>query len=470
MDHEIDILDRDAFIDNLMQIVDTLSQQKQGTTFAIDGGWGYGKTFVLQKFMQRIEKEKKKSHIVLYYNCWKYDYYEEPLIAFTAALQDLIAEKTSIFSPKVKEMIASTFFSVIYCLGAVPSQLLEYAVGVNPQNIYKEAKADSKRKQTEQTAFDKYSNLKQAILKVQKLLHEIQNKHTLIILIDEIDRCLPPYQIKILERFHHLFQVDNIISIFSVNRSQLEESVKQLYGGGKERVNHYLKKFMSFSVSIDAGNPNERVNEKFSDCLALYDETFFAGGFELKAFLYSVSPDMDIRGREKLWEKLKLLHSLSFSRKVGYDILAYELLWLIMQEFKDCYFQHSKMTPSAPSDISYTDLMSPVCKGALSSLSDDNVLRIPLYLSDYFNELTTKHPSSMQNYFNGKAAYILTDGSSLYEFLLAYWSQRCKTKIGFVFGTDSFSRQATNKFTKEIYEQNLEDLKKFRELSQMLSL
>ena len=96
MDHEIDILNREPFLDNLMQIVEKLSQQKQGITFAIDGGWGYGKTFVLQKFKKRIEAEKKKSPIVLYYNCWEYDYYEEPLIAFTAALQDMIAAKTHI--------------------------------------------------------------------------------------------------------------------------------------------------------------------------------------------------------------------------------------------------------------------------------------------------------------------------------------------------------------------------------------
>lgn len=402
LDHEIDILNRETFIDNLMQIVDKLSQQKQGITFAIDGGWGYGKTFVLQKFKQRIETEKENSHVVLYYNCWEYDYYEEPLIAFTSALQDMIAEKTHRFNKKTEQAIIKGSSYVRSCFWGITSQVLEHCTGLNPQKIHRDAKKAAKETIEKGREFDQYSNLKQAILCVQNLLREIQTKHTLIILIDEIDRCLPPYQIKILERFHHLFQFDNTISIFSVNRSQLEETVKQLYGGDKDRVNHYLKKFISFSLSLDTGNPNERVNEKFADCLALFDETFFEGGFALKSFLYYITPDMDIRGREKLLEKLKLIHSLSFSRKVGYDILAYELLWLIMQGFKDCYFQDSKITPSSPSDISYTDLMGSVCKGALPALSDDNVPRIPLYLSDFFNELTAKHPSSVQSYFNGE--------------------------------------------------------------------
>ena len=204
MDHEIDILDRNAFISTLMRIVEKLSQQRQGITFAVDGGWGYGKTFVLQKFKRRIEAEK--SHIVLYYNCWEYDYYDEPLVALTAALQDMIAEKTHIFSPKTEEKIAYASSYVRSCFFAVPSQLIEHFIGVNPQKTLQEAENTAKETIEKKSAFDKYSNLKQAILCVQKLLREIQKNHTLIILIDEIDRCLPPYQIKILERFHHLFK------------------------------------------------------------------------------------------------------------------------------------------------------------------------------------------------------------------------------------------------------------------------
>ena len=263
--------------------------------------------------------------------------------------------------------------------------------------------------------------------------------------------------------------MENIISIFSVNRSQLEETVKQLYGGDRDRVNQYLKKFMSFSVSLDAGNPNEHINEKFDDCLALYDETFFEGGFELKKFLYSISPDMDIRGREKLWEKLKLLHSLSFSRKVGYDILAYELIWLIMQGFKDCYFQNAKATLFTSSDMPYADLMKPFCKGALSIFSGNNLPRIPVYMSDFFNELATKYHPSVQNDFNGENSHILTAASSSDEFLLSYWSQQCHARFRFTYEQDGFPKRATSKYTKDFYEQNLEDLKKFRELAAMLS-
>ena len=469
MDHEIDILNRDAFIDNLIQIVDKLSQQKQGITFAIDGGWGYGKTFVLQKFKKRIENEKKKSYIVLYYNCWEYDYYEEPLIAFTAALQDMIAEKKDLFSPAMQKKIIAVSSYFRYWIGAIPSQVLEHFTGVNPHKTHTEAKAALEKTVAKRSTFDKYSNLKQAILRVQTLLRDIQKKHPLIILIDEIDRCLPPYQIKILERFHHLFQIENTISIFSVNRSQLEETVKQLYGGDKERVNQYLKKFMSFSLSLDAGNPNERVNEKFADCLELFDAKLFEGRFDLKDYLYSISPDMDIREREKLWEKLKLLHSLAFSRSVGYDILAYELLWLVMQKYKDAYYQRPPMTINDSLEIpqiSGAELMKPFCKGMVPSDKKDEAPCIPQYVSNFFYKLANQHISTKRVPLYETIIFGLDCDSSIYMFLLAYWIQSSESEIKCCF--DNKGPLLSNRYTKAMYEQNLADLKKFRALSETL--
>ena len=48
---------------------------------------------------------------------------------------------------------------------------------------------------------------------------EYRGKQTkLIILVDEIDRCLPDEQLKILERLHHLFDVKNCAVICAINK------------------------------------------------------------------------------------------------------------------------------------------------------------------------------------------------------------------------------------------------------------
>lgn len=78
---------------------------------------------------------------------------------------------------------------------------------------------------------------------------EYREKQTkLVILVDEIDRCLPDEQLKILERLHHLFDVKNCAVILTMNQICVAETVKTIYGiDGYE----YLRKFFNFTFRLD---------------------------------------------------------------------------------------------------------------------------------------------------------------------------------------------------------------------------
>ena len=68
------------------------------------------------------------------------------------------------------------------------------------------------------------------------------------VLVDEIDRCLPNDQLKILERLHHLFDVKNCAVIVAMNHSCIAKTVKTLYGTDG---NEYLRKFFDFVFKLD---------------------------------------------------------------------------------------------------------------------------------------------------------------------------------------------------------------------------
>ena len=73
------------------------------------------------------------------------------------------------------------------------------------------------------------------------LLQELAEKYTVVIIVDELDRCLPEYAIKILERLHHLTENNNnTIMIIAVDKKQLMSSVKQIFGF--ESPEKYLEK------------------------------------------------------------------------------------------------------------------------------------------------------------------------------------------------------------------------------------
>lgn len=86
-----DLLSRDHFVSEVSNIVESKIQQKEGYSFAIDGEWGCGKTTVLDILEERL----KHKYLVVRYNCWKYDFYEEPLIALLSEFAKAINSELS---------------------------------------------------------------------------------------------------------------------------------------------------------------------------------------------------------------------------------------------------------------------------------------------------------------------------------------------------------------------------------------
>ena len=93
---KLDILNREEFVDKLVTLTENISANRTSTSFAINGVWGCGKSFVLDMYEERLnaiqsEETANDKYFVIRYNCWKYDYYEEPLVAIVAAMIDIIS-------------------------------------------------------------------------------------------------------------------------------------------------------------------------------------------------------------------------------------------------------------------------------------------------------------------------------------------------------------------------------------------
>lgn len=90
-----DFLNRDRNLQDLITIVNTLSKEKKGCTFAVDGKWGCGKSFLLDMLEEKTsilqsEKYTDDRYLIVRYDCWKYDYYTEPMVAILAEIQEQV--------------------------------------------------------------------------------------------------------------------------------------------------------------------------------------------------------------------------------------------------------------------------------------------------------------------------------------------------------------------------------------------
>ena len=76
-----------------------------------------------------------------------------------------------------------------------------------------------------------------------------------VIFIDELDRCRPLYAIELLERIKHIFGVDGLIFVLSIDKKQLSESIKSQYGNIDAAS--YLKRFIELEYHLKNTNKDE---------------------------------------------------------------------------------------------------------------------------------------------------------------------------------------------------------------------
>lgn len=315
---KIDLLQRREFINRIVALIEATSNNNGHRTFAIDGEWGSGKTWVLEKIEKELLtmkiEEGKKRFLVIHYNCWEYDYYEEPFIAIVSALLNFV-ESTKILPSKTKGAVKKVFAKIGEKLLSVGSSLAQPFIGVNIEKTIKEIRAVSNevnQEEFEKYGFDKFYGFKETVLQLKKVLSKLAEKYSIVICVDELDRCLPEYAIKVLERLHHVFEdIDNLQVLLSIDKNQLDKTVKTIFGDGVN-VAGYLTKFIDFTVKLPHGDIDQ---EKFDLLFENYVKNFrhSSGYMTIKStddFINELFAKTNIRRQIKIVEKAKLVHSL----------------------------------------------------------------------------------------------------------------------------------------------------------------
>lgn len=265
MDKRLDLLNREEFVGNVIKIVNQLSDIKRGCCFAIEGGWGVGKTFVIEEIEKQLkvpqsEETNSDRYFVFHYNCWQHDYYDEPAVAIISAMLASIKEDDALLSKDIDNTIKAGYELAKEKFKEIAGLYIENRIGINLISLADGIKGKQDEMEDAENEFDEMFNFSQTIEKVRNKLQEIAEDRTIVLFVDELDRCIPQYAIKVLERLHHIFyELDNVVVVMAIDRKQLEHSVEEMFGKGKSSIDieKYLKKFIDFSVVLDNGVLNE---------------------------------------------------------------------------------------------------------------------------------------------------------------------------------------------------------------------
>lgn len=368
MNDKIDILNRQPFINQILEIIDSVANKKDKLSFAIDGCWGSGKTFLIKQLEKQLENKNK--YFIFHYNCWEYDYYDEPLIAIVSAML-YCASKNAVET--ASDAMRAGWGYALEEIASIAQTIIKNKTGIDFVGEYKKVNEILKEQNKEKFNYDSFYSFFSTLNSIQEKIKSITARKMMILVVDELDRCLPEYSIKVLERIHHFFEpIDNIVVIFAIDGRQLDASIKKIYG--KEvKTNQYLKKFISFTMQLSVGNIEITFIEKYDTYFSKFsyqDPEEKESVFAIIKQLFSLD-GIDIRSQEKIIAKAELIHRLVSEGENDSCVLLFEMISSLAGYyiFKTDN-EHNNGLPGIWADIYYHNAPSPFNQNLLFYLQD----------------------------------------------------------------------------------------------------
>lgn len=240
-----DLFKRKEYAD---QLTNLLYDQEHSIVLALDGAWGSGKSFFLQRWCKDLNN---KDRVCVLLNAWEDDFVANPLISMIGQLNRVLEAKRKSGHVKWDEIVKVGKAVFAKAGLALSAQCLKHFTGIDLSEVKIEDVASSNEK-----VLKEYTDLlvaRESLLSsIRTLASSIYSATgcSLVFIVDELDRCRPTYAIETLERIKHLFDVPHVAFILGVDKQQLMQSVKAVYGNIDSR--QYLLRFFDLEFHLPA--------------------------------------------------------------------------------------------------------------------------------------------------------------------------------------------------------------------------
>ncbi|MHA1835155.1 MAG: KAP family P-loop NTPase fold protein, partial [Candidatus Baldrarchaeia archaeon] len=208
-------------------------------TIGIFGKWGSGKTTLLRKIEAQLKDKYSGKVITVSFDAWRYQHEEHMILP----LLDTISN-----SLKQGETHWKTLNNNIrHLTGSVTKALTLKAPGMQ---LEMGKAVEHWQQQAEQIRSDYYGWLTD----LQKALNEAREgdpQRRIVIIIDDLDRCLPHKVVEVLESIKVMLDVSGFIFVLALDRFVVEKAIENHYGEnygiqGKD----YIKKLVQVDFSL----------------------------------------------------------------------------------------------------------------------------------------------------------------------------------------------------------------------------
>jgi predicted KAP-like P-loop ATPase len=272
---KVDFLSNEAIANTIICLL--LEHPERPVTIGVHGDWGAGKSSILEMIEAGLEDQEKT--LCLKFNGWRFQGFEDAKIALLEGIVTALVEERPALAQatdKVKSIIRRIdWFKVMKSIGGLA---LTVTTGIPPvvqiQNAFATLDAmvrdPSKRPSQDQVdaALDNaYSLLKpdtsknvpEEIEEFRKAFDELLKKaeiNRLVVLIDDLDRCLPETAIETLEAIRLFVFTKHTAFVVAADEAMIEYAVRKHFpdlpnsSGPQTYARNYLEKLIQVPFRI----------------------------------------------------------------------------------------------------------------------------------------------------------------------------------------------------------------------------
>lgn len=318
-----DLMGRGKYAQNIVKMICKChtfpkSNDNESYVIGIDAPWGSGKTYFVKMLKNYLEGNWVKPNMdtaqinfaekntnatcppahtsvnVIYYDAWKNDFWDnsfEPL--FDSLIQSSYI-KNAVEKKDIIDLAKSAAKIITLGIKGFVYKKIEDQIETSAlDEIFTEMKdygnnMMSRDYQT-QELFPEYTAFRCAMSSLRNYLNKtIRENGKLVIIIDELDRCKPTFAVQTLEIVKHLFNIEGLVFIFSLDINQLSQSVKVVYGENFDAVG-YLERFFNYLTLLPRGNFHSTMEHYFKEFNINVAHTNVIKSFETIAIQYQLS-------------------------------------------------------------------------------------------------------------------------------------------------------------------------------------
>ena len=255
---ENDIFGYSKFGERLANLVSNINEP---LVITLDAPWGSGKTVFIKQWAGLLKGRGGK---VVYFDAFADDFHENAFLTLASQIHSLAKATLSKDEPSIKTFLSATKeVGKVIAPVALGIGLHTVTAGlVNREDVESVSKA--LRDETEKAILEKLQNVdeERASLKMfrealENLSKAIANEKKesdhqsppLVFIVDELDRCRPPFALEVIERIKHLFSVKNVCFVLVMDFPQFETAIRGAYGTEFD-AHTYLEKFYQLKIVL----------------------------------------------------------------------------------------------------------------------------------------------------------------------------------------------------------------------------